>query len=144
LIINTEKYKEIHGFRKLLASPNKIKLEKGASTLLFEVSVEIISFYLRVPIIEYNSEAKIDLISELCKSSYIFHLKKWQCVPQSNIIVNTLNNDITNTYRNVYNPVWVFVAFQVYRSNSQLKLNGIFDHVNFRNLCMEINGMHYT
>jgi hypothetical protein len=109
-----------------------------------EGSVEIKTFYLRVPIIEYNCEAKINLIGELYKSNYIFHFKKLQCIRHTNVIGNTLNIDITSIYRNVYNPVWVFIAFQTNRSNNQLKDNGIFDHVNARNLWMEIGEKRYS
>jgi ribosomal protein S17E len=79
----------------------------------------------------------------LFESNYIFHFKKWQCIRHTNITENTLNIDITNIYRNVYNPVWLFVIFQTNRSNNQLKVNGIFDHVNVRNLWMEIGWKHY-
>ena len=41
-------------------------------------------------------------------------------------------------YRNVSNPVWVFVIFQTNRSIYQLKDNSIFDHVNVLNLWMKI------
>jgi hypothetical protein len=96
-----------------------------------------------LPIIEYNSVAKINLIGELYKSNYIFYFKKLQCSWNTNVIENTLNIDITSIYRNVYNVVWEFVVFQTNRFNNQLKDNSIFDHVNVRNLWMEIDGERY-
>jgi hypothetical protein len=65
-----------------------------------------------VPIIEYNSEVKINLKDELLKSNYILHFKKWQRIWCANVTGNTLNIVITNIYRNVYNPVWVYFVFQ--------------------------------
>jgi hypothetical protein len=69
---------------------------EDASSLPYEGSVEIKAFYFRVPIIEYNNEAKINLIGELFKRNYIFQFKKWQCIRHTDVIGNTLNIDITN------------------------------------------------
>jgi hypothetical protein len=96
-----------------------------------------------VTIIEYNSEAKANLIGELFKSKCILHFLKWQCIQHTDVLGNILNIDTTNIYRNVCNPVWVFVVFQMNRSNNRLKDNGIFDHVIVRNLWMEIGGKRY-
>jgi len=46
----------------------------------------------------------------------------------------TLHLDITNVLRNVTNPVWAFLVFQTNKSNSQLKDNSTFDHVDVKNL----------
>jgi len=51
--------------------------------------------------------------------------------------------DITNIYRNVNNTVWGFVVFQTNRSNNQLKDNNTFDHIDVRNLCIEVGGERY-
>jgi hypothetical protein len=40
---------------------------------------------------------------------YFFLFKKWQCSWHMKVKGKTLNFDITNIYRNVYNPVWGFV-----------------------------------
>jgi hypothetical protein len=77
-----------------------------------EGKMEIKAFYLRVPIIEYNSEAKINLTDELFKNNYYFQFKKWQCIRQMKVTGKTLNLDITNLYRDITNPVWAFVVFK--------------------------------
>jgi len=41
-----------------------------------EGKVIISTFYLRLPIIEYSSEAKTNLINDLFKENYIFQFKK--------------------------------------------------------------------
>lgn len=45
------------------------------ATLPAEGKVTINNFYLRVPIIEYNNEAKTNLINDLFKENYIFQFK---------------------------------------------------------------------
>jgi len=103
----------------------------------------ITTFYLRVSIIEYNGEAKINLINELLKNDYFFLIKKWQCIRHMKVTGKTLHFDITNISRNVDNPVWTFVVFQTNRDNSQPKDNDVFDHKNVLNLSMEIDGKRY-
>ena len=51
------------------------------------------------------------------------------------------NFDITNIYRNVNTPIRAFVVFQTNR-NKNKKIN-FFDHVNFKNLWIELGGKHY-
>jgi hypothetical protein len=104
---------------------------EDASTLPSEGKIEINSFYLGMPVREYNSEAKINLIPELLKNNYFFQFKKWQCIQHTEVAGKALNINITNIYRNVESPV---VIFQTNRANSQLKDNIIFDHENVRNL----------
>ena len=101
------------------------------------------NFYLRVPIIEYNSEAKINLINNLFKENYIFQFKKWQCIQHMKVTGKSLTFDITNIYRNVQNPIWEFVVFQTNRLNSQQKDNSTFDHADVRNLWLEVSGRRY-
>jgi hypothetical protein len=79
----------------------------------------------------------------LVKNSDFFQFKTWQCIQHTKVSGTTLNLDITNIYRNVTNPVWAFVVFQINRSNDQLKDNSIFDHVNVKMLRMEISGKCY-
>ena len=50
------------------------------ASLPVEGKVTVNTFYLRVPIIEYNSEAKTNLVNDLFKENYIFQFKKWQSI----------------------------------------------------------------
>ena len=113
------------------------------ATLPAEGKVTINNFYLRVPIIEYNSEAKINLINDLFKENYIFQFKKWQCIQHMKVTRKSLTFDITNIYRNVQNPIWAFVVFQTNRLNNQQTDNSTFDHTDVRNLWLEVSGRWY-
>jgi hypothetical protein len=55
----------------------------------------------------------------------------------------TLYLDITTSYKSTTNPVWAFDVFQTNRSNDQLKNNNEFDHMNVRNLWIEVGGKRY-
>ena len=55
----------------------------------------------------------------------------------------SLTFDITNIYRNVQNPVWAFVVFQTNQLNNQEKDNSVFDHLDVRNLWLEVGGRRY-
>jgi len=118
-------------------------LTEDASTLPPEGKIVIKTFYLRVPIIEYNSEVKIKLIKELLDDSYFFQFKKWQCIQQIKLIGKTLHLDITNIYGNLTNPIWAFVVFQTNRSGNQQKNDNEFNHRDVKNLRVEIGGMRY-
>jgi len=107
-----------------------------------EGKITIKTFYLRIPIIEYNSESQIMLIKELLQDSYFFQFKKWKCIQKMKASRKTLDIDITNMYRNVTKPIWAFVL-QTNRSNKQLKDNSIFDHSNINNLWLEDGGKRY-
>ena len=113
------------------------------STLPYAGKVTINNFYLRVPIIEYNSEAKTNLINDLFNDNYIFQFKKWQCIQHMNVTGKTLTFDITNIYRNVQNPIWAFVVFQTNKLGDQQKDNSTFDHANVKNLWIEVSGRRY-
>jgi hypothetical protein len=78
---------------------------EDASKLPYAGKVIINNFYLRVPIIKYNSEAKTNLINDLFKENYIFQFKKWQCIQHMKVTGKTLTFDITNIYRNIQNPI---------------------------------------
>jgi hypothetical protein len=108
-----------------------------------EGKVTINNFYLRVPIIEYNNEVKINLIYNLFKENYNFQFKKWQCIQHMKINGKSLTFDITNIYRNVQNPIWAFGVFQTKRINNQQKDNSTFDHVDVGNLWLEVSGRRY-
>jgi hypothetical protein len=114
---------------------------EDATSLPNKGKVEIKTFYLRVPIIEYTSETKYNLISELVKDDYFFQFKKFQCLKHTDVVGKTLYLDIT-TYKTMTNPVWAFV-FQTNRSNNQLKNNNEFDHTNVRDLWIEVGGKRY-
>ena len=70
----------------------------------------------------------------LLEKNFEVLFKKRQCFQHTKVSGKTLNLDITNIYRNVNNPVSIFVVFQENRSNNQLKDDSIFYHQNFRNL----------
>jgi hypothetical protein len=108
-----------------------------------EGKITIKTFYLRVPIIEYNSEAQIKLIKELFDNSYFFQFRKWQCIQQMKVSRKTLHLDITNVYRNVTNPIWAFVVYQTNKANTQLKDNSTFDHTDVKNVWLEVGGKRY-
>lgn len=113
------------------------------STLPHIGKVVIKEFILRVPVLEYEENPKIELINELTKINLKYMFNNWQCIQHRNVSGKTLSLDITNIYRNVDNPVFAFVTFQVNRTNDQLKDNSSFDHVNVKNLHFEINGKRY-
>jgi hypothetical protein len=100
--------------------------------------------YLRVPVIEYNSEPQNTLIKEVLDNRYIFQLKKFECIPITNVSGTTLHTDITNMIKSTTtSPIWAFVVFQTNKSNNQLADNSKFHHVNVKNLWFDINGKHY-
>ena len=117
--------------------------KEDPTSLPSEGKVMINNFNLRVPIIEFNSEAKINLISELFQEKYVFQFKKLQCIQHMKVTGKSLSFDITNLYRNVHNPIWAFVVFQNNRLNNQQKDNAAFDHSDVRNLWIELGGRRY-
>jgi hypothetical protein len=145
--INTPIYKgdfEIIFFRK--NDNDAIYRRKGAdasSTTPNEGLVEITTFYLRVPIIEYEKNIKLNLPDELLKNSYFFLFQKWQCIKYTKISGKELFTDLTNVYKNIYDPVWIFVVFQTNRSNTQLKVIDVFDHKNVKNIWVDLNEKRY-
>jgi hypothetical protein len=96
-----------------------------------------------VPIIEYGSDAELQLTKELLDNSYVFQLKKWQCIQKMPISGKNLHLYITNIYRDATAPIWAFVVFQTDRSNDQLKNNSIFDYANVKELWLEVSGKRY-
>ena len=113
------------------------------SPLPVEGIVTIETFYLKVPILEYSSEAKFNLVNDLFNNSYFFELKKWQCIQHMKISGKSLSFDITNIYRNVQNPMWAFIVFQTNQSNDEQKDNNTYYHVNVRNLWSDLGGESY-
>lgn len=104
------------------------------STLPPEGKVTISTFYLRVPIIKYNSNAK---------ENYVIQFKNWQCIQHMKVTGKSLTADITNIYRSIQNPIWAFVVFQKNRLNNQQKGNNTFDHSHIKNLWIEVSGRCY-
>lgn len=105
--------------------------------------VVITEFILRVPVIEYDENPKLELLNHITTTSCKYSFKSWQCIQHKNVSGKTLNLDITNIYRNIDNPVFAFVVFQTDKFNDQLKDNSLFDHVNVKNLYFDINGKRY-
>jgi len=109
-----------------------------------EGKVTINTFYLKVPIIEYNSDAKTNLINDLFKENYVYRFKKWQCIQHMKVTGKSLTADITNIYRSIQNPIWAFVFFKKNRLNNQQKHNyKAFDHSDVKHLWIEVSGRRY-
>ena len=120
----------------------KVDGTEDPSTLPAEGKVTINTFYLRVPIIEYNSDAKTNLVNDLFKENYVFQFKKWQCIQHMKVTGKSLTADITNIYRSIQNHIWAFV-FQTNQLNNQQKDNKAFDHSDVKNLWIEVSGRRY-
>jgi hypothetical protein len=109
--------------------------------------VKITSFVLRVPIVEYTSTSKIQLIDGLTKLSekdeLIYNYYQWQCIDKKGVFGSTYTFDITNVYRNVYNPRFVIMCLQTNRTNDQKKNPAQFDSENIKNFAVKINGQRY-
>lgn len=116
----------------------------STQTIPDEGKIIITNFYIRVPIIEYEDNAKIQLLKSLGDSNaYDFEYKTWQCVQHKNVSGKTLNFDITNVYRNFNSPVFAMITFQTDKSNNQLANPSEFDHKFVRNIYVEVNGKRY-
>ncbi|XP_046666417.1 uncharacterized protein LOC124358167 [Homalodisca vitripennis] len=109
--------------------------------------VVIKSFVLRVPLVEYETNAKSQLIAGLKQMSDKDSLKytylQWQCIDKKGVFGSTFNFDVTGLYRNVYNPKFIIVALQTNRANKQKKNPSRFDHCNLKNVSVKINGHRY-
>lgn len=75
-----------------------------------------------MPILEYSSEAKINLVNDLFSNSYFFEFKKCQCIQHMKVSEKPLAFDITIILRNLQNPIWAFIFSQTNRSNVQQKV----------------------
>ena len=78
---------------------------KGASatdTIPAAGKINIKSFVLRVPLVEYTTTSKIQLIDGLTKLSergkLMYDYYQWQCIIQKGVFGHTYNFDITNVY----------------------------------------------
>jgi hypothetical protein len=56
------------------------KLNKKDATLPPEGKITIKTFYLIVPVIEYNSTPQNKLMKELFDNDYFVQFNKWQCI----------------------------------------------------------------
>ena len=101
------------------------------------------TFYLRVPITEYNSDDKTNLVNDLYKENYLFQLKKWQCIQHMKVTGTSLTSNVTNIHRSIQNPIWEFVVFQANRLNNQKKDNNEFDDCDVKNLWIGLSGRPY-
>jgi len=78
--------------------------------LPIEGKITIKTFYLRVPVLEYNSEPKNMLIKELLDNRYIFQFKNLECIPM-NVSGTSLNVDITNMIRSTKTNPFEHLSF---------------------------------
>lgn len=109
--------------------------------------VKISSFVLRVPLVEYTATSKIQLIDGLTKLSekdeLIYNYYQWQCIDKKGVFGSSFAFDITNVYRNMYNPRFVIICFHHNRTNDQKKSPAQFDNQNIKNFAVKINGERY-
>lgn len=123
------------------------KSTDAGSTNPEDGKITIKSFVLRVPIVEYSYASKIQLIDGLKQLSDKGQLKypyyQWQCIEKKGVYGSSFTFDITNSYRNVYNPRFVIVALQTNRTNSQKANPSQFDSENIKNASVQINGVRY-
>ena len=109
--------------------------------------IVIDSFTLRVSLVEYSVTSKIQLIDGLKhlsdKGSLTYNFYQWQCIDKKGVFGTSFNFDITNVYRNVYNPQFVIIVLQTNRINDQKKDPSKFDHCNIKNVAVKINGDRY-
>ena len=105
--------------------------------------VVIESFVLRVPLVEYAPTSKIQLIDKLVSLSgqdgLVYNYLQWQCIEKNGVVGTNFNFDITNAYRNVFNPKFIIIGLQKARSNDQKKNPSGFDSENIKNVSVKIN-----
>lgn len=106
--------------------------------------ITIDEFFIRVPIIEYKTTSKIQLINDITQNEKVlFHFNHWQCIEQKGITGKNFSLDITNIYRNVYNPKFIIIGFQKARLNDQLYDTSKFDSMFVKNIRVKLNGHYY-
>lgn len=109
--------------------------------------IVIKSFVVKAPLVEYTATAKIQLIDGLKhlsdRDALIYNYYQWQCIEKKGVYGASFNFDITNVYRNVYNPKFVVVGLQTNRWNNQKKIPSQFDMCNVKNVTVKINGERY-
>lgn len=106
--------------------------------------IKISEFYLRVPIFEFSTPSKIELINEMVQfGTQIFLFKSWECIEKTGITGTNFSYDITNIYRNIDKPKFIIVGFQTGRRSNQKIDPSKFDHVDVRNIRVKINESYY-
>lgn len=109
--------------------------------------VVIESFTLRVPLVEYAPTSKIQLIDSLKSLSdgdkLVYKYFQWQCIEHKGVTGSTFSFDITNLYRNIFNPQFIIIGLQTDRGNNQKKNPSGFDHCNVKNAVVRINREMY-
>lgn len=109
--------------------------------------VKITSFVLRVPLVEYSSTSRIQLIAGLKelsdKDRLSFRYYQWQCIEKKGVFGSSFNFDITNAYRSVNDPRFVIIGLQTNRSNDQKANPSVFDSCTIKNVTVKINGDRY-
>lgn len=107
-----------------------------------EGKITIESFVLRVPIVEYDPNKRISLIDKLTnlsvKDNLIYDYLQWQCIEKKGI-TSPFKFDITNLFRNVYDPNFIIIGLQNDRLNSQKKDPSKFDSENIKNVSVKTN-----
>lgn len=114
-----------------------------SGTIPNEGKIEIKEMYLKVPVITYDNTEKQKLLMELGKGSHVFNYNQWQCIKLYNISGQSFIYNLTDQYRNTVTPSAAFVIFKKDREKSQLSDNNCFDHMNVKNIHIEISGKRY-
>lgn len=122
---------------------NKADGTADDSSLPSEGKIVITNFYLKVPYIEYEENIKTQLLKSLEQTDYTYDYKTWQCIQHKNVTGRTLHIDISNVIRSFNHPLFVILALQSDRSNSQLKNPSEFDHKYVKNFYVTVNGKRY-
>ena len=106
--------------------------------------ISITDFYLRVPIVEFQTPSKIELIDEMTKfGSQKFVFRSWECIEQNGITGKNYKFDVTNIYRNIDKPKFIIAAFQTSRRQNQKIDPSKFDHVDVRNIRVKVDESYY-
>lgn len=76
--------------------------------------IKIEEFVIRVPMIEYKTTSKIQLVNDITMSKNImFNFLDWQCIEQKGVSGSSYSFDITNIYRNINNPKVFYSWFSI-------------------------------
>ena len=109
--------------------------------------INIKSFVLRVPILQYDPVVKVPLIKELTtiseKGNFNYDYLQWQCIEKFGIVGSSHTIDITNEYHSIVNPLFIIIGLQTSRKDNQEKDPSEFDSVNIKNFNVKINGLQY-
>lgn len=114
-----------------------------------EGKIIITDIYLYTPLLEYDTIGCTMLLDELKtlseEGNYILNYYRWQCIKILNESMSgkSLKLDITTDYRSHKQPLFGIFAFQVNKSNDQLKDMSEFNHKYVKNYYFTINGNRY-